>query len=100
MFRVNVSYWCFWFAGVFFVDVRSLCRSNLYMTAYVACMFGVRVCDFDDCLINMLEPKRVLVASALRYSYCRTFTHRCCCLSSACLCAVLCMCVRTLIVFA
>lgn len=72
------------------------------MTAYVAFMFGVCVrvcvCDFDDRLINILEPKRVLVASALRYSYCRTFTHRCCRLSSVCLYTVLCMYVRTFIV--
>lgn len=63
---------------MFFVDVRSVCRSNLYMTAYVACMFGgvcacICVGDFDDRLTNMLEPGSVLVASALCYS--RTLTQ-------------------------
>lgn len=84
---------------VFFVDVRSLCRSNLYVTAYVACMFGVclRVWDFNDRLINMLEPKRVVAASSLRYCYCRTFTHRCCRLSSVCLYTVLWMCAARLL---
>lgn len=41
-----VSMWLIGVSGlrVFSVDVRSLCRSNLYVTAYVACMFGVCEC--------------------------------------------------------